>query len=388
MTEPQVRLTARGAQRLLAGHYWVYRSDIGSAPNVEPGDAVRVVDERGRFLGKAWFSASSQIALRLVTLDDLPLDDAYLRARLEAAARYRARVVENSTAYRLVYGESDGLPSVIVDRYGDILVLQTLSQASERRKATLVRLLQELFAPRAIVERNDPKVRRLEGLEPAVGVLAGQLEGEVLVEENGLRLAYDVLKGQKTGGFLDQRENRQAAAGYATGDVLDGFCYTGAFALAAARRAASVEGIDLSPAAVASARRNAELNGISNATFREANAFDVLKAYAEAGRRFDMVILDPPAFAKNRASLPAARRGYKEINLRALKLLRPGGILVTCSCSHHVPESLFLEILSEAALDARRTLVVLERRTQARDHPILLTLPETHYLKCLLMHVR
>ncbi len=387
MTEPQVRLTARGVQRLLAGHYWIYRSDLRSAPNVEPGDTVRLEDERGRFLGKAWFSSSSQIALRLLTLDDLPIDAAYLKARLEAASRYRQRVVENTTAFRLVYGESDGLPSVIVDRYGDVLVLQTLSQASERRKAELVQLLQELFAPRAIVERNDPRVRLLEGLEQTVGVLAGQLDTEVLAEENGLRLAYDVLKGQKTGGFLDQRENRAAAAGYARGEILDCFCYTGAFALGAARRAASVEGIDLSGAAVASARRNAELNAITNTTFREANAFDVLKAYAEAGRRFDMIILDPPAFAKNRASLPAARRGYKEINLRALKLLRPGGILVTCSCSHHVPESLFLEIIAEAALDARRSLVILERRTQARDHPILLTLPETMYLKCPIMHL-
>lgn len=387
MTEPQVTLTPRGAQRILSGHYWVYRSDIRGTEDVQPGDTVRLRDDRGRYLGRAWFSTHSQIAVRLVTPEDRPIDDNYIRSRLEAAVAYRERVVENATAYRLVYGESDGLPSVIVDRYGEFLVLQTLSQAAERRKAGLVRLLQERFRPRAIVERNDPKVRRLEGLKQATGVLAGELPSEVYAEENGLRFAYDLLGGQKTGAFLDQRENRLAAAGYARGQVLDCFCYTGGFGLTAAGAAASVEGIDFSPAAVAAARRNAELNAITNTTFREANAFDVLKEYADAGRQFDMVILDPPAFAKSRSSLPAARRGYKEINLRALKLLRSGGVLVTCSCSHHVPESELLGIVAEAALDAHRTVIVTERRTQSRDHPILLTLPETHYLKCLIVSV-
>lgn len=387
MTEPQVTLTARGAQRILSGHFWVYRSDIRATENVEPGDTVRLRDERGRFLGKAWLSTHSQIAIRLITRDDRPIDDDYVRSCLEAALAYRKRVVEQATAYRLIYGESDGLPSLIVDRYADTFVLQTLSQATERRQGDFVRLLQELFSPRAIVERNDPKVRRLEGLEPSVGVLAGELPPEVVVEEDGLHFACNLLHGQKTGAFLDQRENRLAAAAYARGEVLDSFCYAGGFALHAARRAQSVQGIDLSSAAVAAAAKNAALNGITNASFREANAFDVLKAYAEAGRQFDAVILDPPAFAKSRASLPAARRGYKEINLRALKLLRPGGFLVTCSCSQHVPESLLLEIVAEAALDARRTAVVVERRTQARDHPILLTLPESHYLKCLILTV-
>ena len=385
--EPQVTLTPHGTSRLLSGHYWIYRSDIQATENVEPGDTVRLRDDRRRFLGKAWFSSHSQIALRLITREDIPIDDDYFRSRIEVAVRFRERVVENSTVYRLLYGESDGLPSLIVDRYGDTLVIQTLSQATERRKADIVRLLQERFSPHAIVERNDPKVRRLEGLEQKVGVLAGRCEGEVQAEENGLRFSYDLLHGQKTGAFLDQRENRLAASTYALGEVLDCFSYTGGFAITAARFVRSVEGIDISAPAVAAASKNAQLNGITNASFREANVFDVLKQYADAGRQFDTIILDPPAFAKNRASLPAAQRGYKEINLRALKLLRPGGTLITCSCSHHIPESLLLQIVAEAGLDAHRTLVVVERRTQARDHPILLTLPETHYLKCLLLSV-
>jgi len=388
MPEPQVTLTPHGTGRLLAGHFWVYRSDIRSAENVEPGDTVCLRDERGRFFGKAWFSSHSQIALRLITREDIAIDDDYFRQRIETAIRFRERVVENSTAYRLLYAESDGVPSLVVDRYGETLVMQTLSQATERRKADLVRLLQERFSPQAIVERNDPKVRLLEGLEQRAGVLAGKCEGEVQADENGLRFSYDVLHGQKTGAFLDQRENRLAASNYAMGEVLDCFCYTGGFALTAARFVRSVEGIDLSPQAVAAAEKNAQLNGITNATFRQANAFDILKQYDDAGRKFDTVILDPPAFAKNRASLPAAQRGYKEINLRALKILKPGGILVTCSCSHHIPESLLLEIVAEASLDSHRTAVVVERRTQSRDHPISLTLPETHYLKCLLLSVR
>ncbi|MGH9788189.1 MAG: class I SAM-dependent rRNA methyltransferase [Candidatus Acidiferrales bacterium] len=385
MAEPQVVLSARGAARITHGHCWVYRSDITSTGSLEPGDTVRLTDPHRRFLGKAWFSSRSQIALRLLTRSDVPIDEQYFRQRLEAAIELRDRVVQGSNAYRVVYGESDGLPSFIVDRYGDYLVLQTLSQATERHKATFVRLLQERFSPRAIVERNDPKVRLLEGLEQTVGVLAGQLDDIVYTQEHGLRLGYDLLHGQKTGGFLDQRENRLAAAQYSSGEVLDCFTYTGAFALALARGAQHVEGIDISESAVAASRKHAELNGLTNLSFRQANVFDVLKECDDAGRRFHQVVLDPPAFAKNRASLPAARRGYKEINLRALKILKPGGTLVTCSCSHHIPEHMLLEIVAEAALDTNRTLTVLERRTQSRDHPILLTVPETHYLKCLIL---
>ncbi len=385
MTEPVVTIAQRGADRLLAGHLWVYRSDIRSAESAEAGDAVRVSDERGRFLGKAFYSTRSQIALRLLTREEIPIDRAFFATRIEAAARFRETIVNQTQVFRLIYGESDQLPSFNVDRYADCLVIQTLSQATERRKQELVELLVERFSPRAILERNDPKVRILEGLEQKVSVLYGECPQEIIAEENGVRFHFDPFHGQKTGAFLDQRENRRAALCYAHGEVLDAFCYAGGFALTLARNATSVEAVDLSPAAVEAGRRNQQLNNITNVTFKEANAFDVLKHYDETGRRFDLITLDPPAFAKNRASVPAARRGYKEINLRALKILRPGGILITCSCSHHIPEHLFLEIVAEAANDARRCVTVLERRTQARDHPILLTLPETHYLKCLIL---
>ncbi len=386
MPESQVVITQRGAERLFAGHLWVYRSDIRGA-DANPGDAVRVCDERGRFLGRAFFSDRSQITLRLVTREDIPIDRTFFLERIRAAAAYRQRVVEDTQVFRMVYGEADQLPSLIVDRYADWLVIQTLSQATEYRKQEIVGLLQELFSPRGILERNDPKVRLLEGLEQKVSLLAGEVPPAIVARENGVHFHYDLYKGQKTGAFLDQRENRRAAAAYACGEVLDCFTYNGGFALSLAAKADHVEAVDLSPAAVEAGQRNLQLNGFTNVSFREANAFDVLKQYDEMGRRFEMILLDPPAFAKNRASVPAARRGYKEINLRSLKLLRPGGRLITCSCSHHIPESMFLEILAEAANDARKTAIVIDRRTQSRDHPILLTVPETHYLKCMIIKV-
>jgi len=384
--ESQVVVTQRGAERLYSGHLWVYRSDLRAA-EAAGGDVVRVTDERGRCLGKAFFSDRSQIALRLVTREDVPVDRAFLTERIRAAAAFRQQVVHNSEVCRLVYGESDQLPSLIVDRYADCLAIQTLSQATDRRRDEIVQILVELFSPRGIVERNDPRVRQLEGLEQRVSLLHGNVPDDLIALENGIRFHFDLFKGQKTGAFLDQRENRSATAEYASGEVLDCFTYNGGFALTLAAKCQQVEGIDLSPAAVEAARRNAELNKITSVAFREANAFDVLKQYDDAGRRFDMIILDPPAFAKNRASVPAARRGYKEINLRAMKLLRPGGFLVTNSCSHHIPEYLFLEIVAEAANDAHRTALVAERRTQGRDHPILLTVPETHYIKCFILKV-
>jgi 23S rRNA (cytosine1962-C5)-methyltransferase len=386
VTEGSVVISPRGVERLRAGHLWIYRSDIRSA-HAEAGAIVRLVDERGNFYGRAFYSDKSQISIRLLTREDVAIDRAFLTARIRRAAAYRDLVVENSEACRLVYSEADLLPSVIIDRYGDYLVLQTLSQSSERLKGLLTEILVELFSPKGIVERNDPKVRLLEGLEQRVSALYGEIPSEILAKENGVTFVCDLTKGQKTGSFLDQRENHLAARRYASGDVLDCFCYQGGFALTVADRCAHVEGIDLAAAAVESARRNQQLNTVSNATFREGNTFDLLKEFDEAGRRFNMVILDPPAFAKNRDSIPAARRGYKEINLRALKLLKPGGYLVTCSCSYHVTEPLFLQLIAEAATDARKNVAIVERRTQAQDHPILLTMPETHYLKCLIFRV-
>jgi 23S rRNA (cytosine1962-C5)-methyltransferase len=384
--EGSVVISPRGVERLRLGHLWVYRSDIRTA-HAEPGAVVRLTDERGRFHGRAFYSDKSQIAVRLLTRDDRSVDRAFFTDRLKQAIAYRQRVVENSEAFRLVYSEADLLPSLIVDRYGEYLVIQTLSQGSERHKSLLVDILLELLSPKGIVERNDPKVRLLEGLEQKVSVLHGEVPPEICVKENGITFAYDLAKGQKTGSFLDQRENHWAARQYASGDVLDCFGYQGGFALTVAGRCDHVEVIDMASAAIEAARKNRELNGIPNVHFREGNTFDLLKEYDEAGRRFRMIILDPPAFAKNRDSLPAAHRGYKEINLRALKLLEPGGYLITCSCSYHVNESLFLQIVAEATNDAKRNVTVVERRTQSRDHPILLTMPETHYLKCMIIKV-
>jgi len=379
-------ITTKGVDRLRSGHPWVYRSDVRSA-QAEPGAIVRVMDERGRFHGRAFYSDKSQIAVRLLTRDNVPVDRAFFAERLRRAAVYRESVVENTDCYRLVHGEADLLPSIVIDRYGDYLVLQTLSQASERQKDLIVEILVEQFSPKGILERNDPKVRLLEGLPQSVGVLHGEVPAEILAKENGITFVYDLAKGQKTGSFLDQRENHWAARRYASGEVLDCFSYQGGFALTIADECEHVEAVDMGAPALEVARRNQELNGIVNVTFREGNTFDLLKEYDEVGRRFQMVILDPPAFAKNRDSLEAATRGYKEINLRALKILAPGGYLVTCSCSYHLSERLFLQLIAEAANDAKKNVVVVERRTQAQDHPILLTMPETHYLKTLIIKV-
>ncbi|MFZ0332877.1 MAG: class I SAM-dependent rRNA methyltransferase [Candidatus Acidiferrales bacterium] len=384
MAEGQVKISQRGADRIRSGHLWVYRSDVRSA-DAQSGDAVRVTDEHDNFVGRAFFSSRSQITLRFLTRDDVLIDREFFKARIRSAAEYRGRVVAGTDAYRLFYGESDLIPSLIVDRYADWLVLQTLSQGTESRKEELVSLLVEMFSPRGILERNDPRVRDLEGLERRNSVLYGDVPGKVIAAQNGIRFVHDLHTGQKTGGFLDQRENHRAAAEYASGEVLDCFTYHGGFALTVAAKAAHVEAADLSGAAISIARENQQLNNISTVTFTEANSFDALKAHDSSGRKFDMVILDPPAFAKNRESVPAAVRGYKEINLRALKILKPGGILITCSCSYHIPEPLFLNVIAEAANDARRATQVIERRTQARDHPILLTMPETHYLKCFII---
>jgi len=378
-------VSGRGAERVLGGHLWVYRADVLESAGAEAGAVVRVQDRRKRYLGQALYSDKSQIALRILTRERRAFDRAFLAERIASAARYRELVARGAGAYRLVASEGDLLPSLTIDRYGDCLVVQTLSQGMERLKPDIVEILQEQFRPRGIVERNDAAVRALESLPEVKGVLAGDAVKEVIVEENGCRFAYDLMAGQKTGGYLDQRENRAAAREYARGRLLDCFTYTGGFAISLARACESVLALDSSGDALAAGRRNQELNGLENIEWREANCFDYLKSADQAGERFDTVVLDPPAFARQKSSLESAWRGYKELNLRALKILNPGGFLITCSCSFHVSETDFLEAVASAALDAHRSVQVVERRTQARDHPILLTVPETHYLKCLIL---
>ena len=387
MSLPAVTITARGIERIASGHPWIYRADVADVSAAEPGAVVRLLDRKKRFWGQALYSSKSQIALRLLTREDRPFDEAFLAERIRAAVAFREQIAAGAQAYRLVAAEGDLLPSLIIDRYGTCLVIQTLSQGMDRLKPAIVEILRKGFAPLSIIERNDAAVRALEGLPEQTGVLAGEEIREVVVEENGVKFCFDLLRGQKTGGFLDQRENRAAATSYARGRALDCFTYTGGFALTLASRCESVLGVETSADALALARRNQDLNGFTNLEWKEANCFDFLKAADQEKQRFDTVVLDPPAFARQKASLESALRGYKELNLRALKILNPGGYLLTCSCSYHVSEADLLGVIADAALDAHRTVSVVERRTQSRDHPILLTVPETHYLKCLILRV-
>ena len=336
-------------------------------------------------LGHALFSDQSQITIRMISRDETPIDDAFWRARLDAAIRFRDTLQINATAFRLVHGEADLLPSLIVDRYGDYLVMQTLSQGMDRLAPTLVTLLVEITGAKGILARNDPKVRTLEGLEQKVEVLHGEVPETISVTEAGITYTVDPWRGQKTGLFLDQRENREAAARYAHGRMLDCFSYNGGFGLVLAAQCDSVEALDVSADAVERITANAAANGITNLTAREANVFDELRHLERDGARYDTIVLDPPAFAKNKASIPNALAGYKEINLRALRLLNPGGFLITCSCSYNVDEAMFAEAVFDASADAHIPVTVVEKRMQGRDHPVLLGVPETYYLKSLIL---
>ena len=382
--EPTAALTARGERRLRTGHPGIYRADVRRA-EAEAGDIVRVVGSRGRPLGYATYSDRSAITLRLLTHEDVRPDAGFWRARIEAAVAYRESLDIDATAYRLVHGEGDRLPGLIVDRYGEALVVQTLTQATDRLLSVLCNLLVDAVAPAGILARNDPRVRGLEGLGQAVELRYGRVPEEVEVREGAVRLFADPWKGQKTGLFLDQRENRLAAARYARGRVLDGFSYTGAFALQAAPASDAVLAVDVAESAVAAVARHAAHNDAPHVEARAGNVFDVLRDHDRAGERFDTVVLDPPAFAKNRKAAERAVAGYKEINLRALRILEPGGTLVTSSCSYHVDEPAFARILADAAADARAEVRVVERRQQARDHPMLATVPETSYLKSVVL---
>ena len=388
MSRPVVTVSARGAERLRSGHPWIYRSDI-RASEAESGDLVTVKSERGRPLGSGFWSSASQISLRFLGAEDVEDERALIRQRLEAALAFRASLAIDGNAWRAVNAEGDRLPGLVVDMYGEpetrVAVVQTLTQAMDRRLEIVAEALVEIGGVSGVLARNDQKVRRLEGLDEQVTVVRGDVPDTIDVSEGPIRYAVDVRHGQKTGLFLDQRENHAAAAGYARGRGLDAFTYNGGFALRIAQGCDRVLAIDSSAPAVAATQKNAERNGLANIEVREGNVFDELREFEIARERFDTIVLDPPAFAKNRAALPGAVAGYKEINLRALKILSPGGVLVTCSCSYHVQEALFAEILERAAQDARVTVSLVEKRTQARDHPILVGVPETHYLKCFVL---
>jgi len=380
---PTVVISSRGEERLQSGHPWIYRADVANV-HAGAGDIVQIRSPRGRTLGSALYSDRSQIALRLLSYGDAPADLALIRRRLESAIAFRRSLAIDASAYRLVHGEADLLPSLIVDRYGDYLVVQTLSQGMDRLLPELMPMLAELLQPRGILARNDPRARVLEGLEQRVEVVAGDVPESVTVTETGVEYDVDLRRGQKTGLFLDQRENRAAAAAYARGRLLDCFSYNGGFALVLGRSCDQTIASDVSEDAVTRIRQNAARNGVA-VDARVGNAFDELRGLDRLGERFDTIVLDPPAFAKNKAAVSNARAGYKEINLRALKLLNPGGTLITCSCSYHVNEAAFAEIVYEAAVDAQVHVTVVEKRMQGRDHPVLLGVPETYYLKCFIL---
>jgi 23S rRNA (cytosine1962-C5)-methyltransferase len=385
-----VVVSRKGLDRLRAGHPWIYRSDIRPDPALQGGEAVRLVDERGWFVATAFYGKQSQISIRVLSREDEPIDEAFFERRIAAAAALRELIrpdPERRQAGRVVHGEADFLPGLIVDRYADCLSIQTLTEAMDQRREQIAAVLERVLKPRAIVERNDVKVRAHEGLPLRKGILRGQLEGPVSFREGEVTLIADLLEGQKTGAFLDQSENRIEAGRYGRGRALDCFTYGGAFALQLAKRAETVTAVDMSEVAAAQGRTAAELNGVTNVEFVVANAFDLLKDQAEAGERYDTIVLDPPAFAKGKAHVEAALRGYKEINLRAFQLLAPGGTLVTASCSFHVDDVLFEKTVLSAANDAHRAVQVVERRGAGRDHPALLGMPESRYLKCLMLRV-
>ena len=429
----QIKISIRGAKRIRKGHLWVYRSDVRDVTDAKAGDIVAVIDDTGNFVGQALYSELSEIALRFLTTREETIDGEWWRERLRGCAERRQAIARETNAYRLVYSEGDLMPSLIIDVYDQVFVIQTLSQGAERLQSRLVDLLVEEFKPRAIVERNDARVREFEGLELRTGVLYERVteppavatgsfdcglgisdcgssstinrqsaiqnlkssdpvataRGSVTfdrieINQHGIRFFVSPLSGQKTGAFLDQRENYLAACSLAHGRALDCFTFNGGFALHLASACDNVMGIDISADAIAAAQRNAALNDARNVEFRAANVFDALREMEANGDRFDTIVLDPPAFAKNRTSVQSAARSYKEINLRALKLLNPGGVLVTCTCSYHMSEETFLDIIAEAALDARRRVQIIEKRGQSVDHPVLLGVPETHYLKCVI----
>lgn len=375
-------------KRVLRGHPWVFRSDIERVDGAfTPGDVVDVISSRGHFLGRAMYNPASQIALRMFTTRDEPVDEAFIYSRVSRALDYRRKFADLHSC-RAIFAESDGLPALVADCFGDVIVIQSLALGMEKWKNAVVDALCDQLHPRGVWERSDVKVRELEGMEQTQGLLRGEVPDQVEMTENGIRFLVDVKEGQKTGYFLDQKENRAAIAPFVRGArVLDCFTHTGAFALHAARYgAAEVTGVDISELACRQAEENAKLNGFEVA-FQEANAFDLLRTKYDEHEHYDVIILDPPAFTKTRAAVPAALRGYKEINLRAMKMVRTEGYLITCSCSHHVLPQNFADMLVDAAADARVQLRQIEARTQGRDHPILAASPETQYLKCHILQI-
>jgi len=378
----RLTVSSKGLTWHQKGHPWIFRDDLEAVSDAEPGAIVTLETNKGRFLAQGFYSDRSKIAFRLLSRSPEKIDARFWERRVRDACQYRQKVVAGTNAYRLIYGESDGIPSLIVDRYGDHLVVQTLSQGAENIMDQIVAVLQKVLQPVSILLRNDLSVRELEGLPHEKKVLHGEVPSQVDVFEEDIRYRVDLWRGQKTGSYLDQRENRARAGRLLSGKILDAFCYQGLFALHAARQSSRVLAIDSSQDALNQARENVRLNSFAHIEFRKENAFDFLKAQADAGERYDGIILDPPAFAKSRGDVNGAVRGYGELNLRALRLLNAGGVLVTASCSYNVREEIFMNTIQKSARDSGTELRLIRRETQAADHPILVSFPESHYLKC------
>jgi len=386
MENGRVVIRKRGADRIRRGHLWVYQTDLINKEAL-PGSIVSVVDDRGVVLGKAFYSSRSQIALRFLVRGNVVVDKQFFRNRFDLADRLRNDLGIDALLSRRIFSEGDFLPGLVVDRYNDCLVVQSLTQGMDAIQPLITEIISERYRPSSILFRNDTKVRELEGLELKQELIGNPIPELMIVDEDGKKLGISLTAGQKTGSYLDQRENHRAARRYARGKALDAFSYAGGFALQISDICEQVDALDISAAAVELVRGNSDRNGLTNIVAIEANAFDFLRERHSQGARYDTIILDPPAFARNKESLESALRGYKEINNRAMRLLRRGGILITCSCSHHVSEGIFAEMLAEAAIDAGCWVRVLERRFQSQDHPILLTVPETLYLKCFILEI-
>lgn len=389
MSQPTVTLGRKGVERWKAGHPWIYQADVESKNVTEltGGEIVRVTDHRNYFLGQAFFSKESKISLRWLSWSDAEIDAAFFRARIQAADALRRRVYPGETTYRVIHGEADLLPGLVVDRFGDWLSVQFMTKGTEHRKEMIADLLTEHFKCTGIVNRSDGSVRHLEGLLPEKGVLRGPTPPLLTYREGHVALEVDLINGQKTGAFLDQRDNHVMASEYGIGEALDCFSYVGGFALQLALKAQKVTAIEISEPACVQIRANAARNSLTNVEVIAANAFDFLRDALDEGRSFDTIVLDPPSFAKNKNALEAAVRGYKEINLRAMQLLKPGGTLITASCTYHVPEERFEDMLDRAASDAKRRVQLVEKRGAGKDHPVLLGLRETRYLKCYVLRV-
>lgn len=387
MNEPAVKINKKGAAWHRTGHPWIYRDDLEKAEPALSGNIVSVLDNKGAFLGKAFYNDRSKISLRFIAKEDVRIDKAFWKKRISAAIEYRNRIIKDTDAYRLSHAEADGLPSLIVDRYGEHISIQTLSLGMDNIKDTIVEILIESLSPKSIVARNDSATRKLEGLPEEKEVLYGKPPEKIVVYEGKVKYMVDVLNGQKTGAYLDQRENRVASERYARGKALDCFAYQGLFSLHTAKSSDEVTAIDSSARALEALLENAGLNSIKNIKIQAGNVFDLLKSYQKEARQFDLIVLDPPAFAKSKKDLQDAIRGYIDINFRAMRLLSKGGHLITCSCSYNLSEGQFLEIVKEALKESGRRARLVEKRIQPPDHPFLLNFPESNYLKCLVLEM-